>query len=52
MRPNLYRVDKLRSVILRMKLYRFFKCLNQITQGGKACANKIVPDQTAPRGAV
>ena len=24
----------------------------QITQTGKACANKIVPDQTAPSGAV
>ena len=24
---------------------------NQITQTGKACANKRVPDQTAPRGA-
>ena len=28
----------------------YFKVSNQITQTGKACANKIVPDQTAPRG--
>ena len=26
-------------------------CQNQITQTGKACANKIVPDQPAPREA-
>ena len=28
------------------------KCQKQITQTGEASANKIVPDQPAPRGAV